>query len=88
MSDTTPAMHLQVTGELPVVVLGWRTHDEQYDIPPELIAVYGPVPTQEDAERLIETLTGAFPAGDDNYTVMPAFPVRLAPGGSDSAVVA
>lgn len=81
-------MHLQLSGALPHVVLGWRTHDEQYDIPPELVAVYGPVNTLEDAQRLVATLLESFPGDEENYTVMPAFPVRPAPSGSDSAVVA
>ena len=81
-------MHLQISGDLPHVVLGWRTYDRDDDIPADLVAVYGPVPTAEDAERLIETLTAAFPASGDNYTSMAAFPVRPAPGGAESAVVA
>jgi hypothetical protein len=79
-------MHLQISGDLPQVVLGWRTYPE-HGLEPDLIAVYGPLPTQEEAARLVQTLMETFPANDDSYTVMPIFPVRPAPDGSESAVV-
>jgi hypothetical protein len=81
-------MHIQITGDLPWVVCGWRTYPEHGDIEPELVAVYGPLPTQGDAAALVATLMEAFPTREENFTAMQSFPVRLAPGGSDSAVVA
>jgi hypothetical protein len=88
VNDTTPAaVHLQISGDLPWVVLGWRTYPE-HGLEPELVAIYGPVPTQDEAAQLVQTLTEVFPAHEENFTVMPTFPVGPAPSGPDAAVAA
>ena len=88
MNDATSGFQIQISGDMPWVVLGWRTYPEIDAEARDLIAVYGPVPTREAADRLIATLAETFPADTENYTAMPAFPVQIAPGGSESAVVA
>jgi hypothetical protein len=74
MSETTNNMTLQISGELPYCVLGWRTPEDQ--IGPELVAVYGPVPTKQDAEALKAALEMA--CGPDPYfTISTIHPVHL-----------
>ena len=79
MPDPQPAaqpLHLQISGELPLCVLGWR-FSEHEDVAPDLAAVYGPLPSQDAAERLIAALTQLIPDADSvmNFTVVPIFPV-------------
>lgn len=73
----TDSLHLQISGDLPWCVLGWRTFEHE-DVEPEIAAVYGPVPSKEAAERLAESLKALAPGldADAKFTVMPTFPVR------------
>ena len=89
MNDTTPAVHIQISGNLPWCVAGWRTYEDT-DVAPDLIAVYGPVPTKEDADRLAITLADLTPGAGETalFTVVRACPVGPTPRDSDTAVVA
>src|SRR6185503_9024305 len=50
------AMHIQIAGERPWAVLEFHHADDRVE--PELTAIYGPVPTREDAEALKAALEG------------------------------
>ena len=84
-----PAMLLQISGDLPWCVAGWRTYEDT-DVAPDLIAIYGPVPTKEDADRLAITLADLTPGAGETalFTVVRAHPVRPTPQDTDPAVVA
>jgi hypothetical protein len=86
MDETTTALHLQISGDLPWVVLGWRHFDDD-ELAPDLIGVYGPVPSKPIADDLAAVLAQAFPTNGDltRFTVEPAHPVRT---GAEPAVVA
>ena len=86
--NETPAMSIQLSGDLPFVVLGWRHFDDD-EIAPDLIGVYGPVASKQNADDLAAALAQAFPPNGDltRFTVEPAHPVRIEPG-PDPAVVA
>ena len=66
-----PTPHLQIGGELPYAVVGTRRQFEDSEV--EIVAVYGPVPTEEDAEALKASL-GAIT--DQKLEVVPAYVVR------------
>lgn len=80
------SLHLQISGELPWCVLGWHTSIHS-DVEPELVAIYGPVPSQQAAELLAQSLTAITPGSDTSakFTAMPIFAVRSTPSGSEHA---
>lgn len=89
MNDPQPkshSLHLQISGDLPWCVLGWRLFEHE-DIEPELAAVYGPVPSQDAAEQLAQELPTILPGTDTGakFTVVPFFPVRPLPAESGVA---
>lgn len=70
------SMHLQITGDLPWVVHGWRTFEQYEDVSDELVATYGPVLTKDAAEELAKALEDAGVGAERKYTLMPIYPVR------------
>lgn len=66
-----PVAHLQVGGELPYAVVGTRRQHEDSEV--EIVAVYGPVPGEEDAVKLAEALDDI---SDQTFQVVPAYVVR------------
>ena len=71
-----PTAHLQVGGELPYAVVSTRQQFEDSSV--EIVAVYGPVPTKEDAEELAAVLKemGIGEANEDALHIVVAYPVR------------
>lgn len=69
--DKKPVAHLQIGGELPYAAVGFRQQFE--DSPMEIVAVYGPVPSEQDAEALKNSLSDIT---DQQLTVVPAYVVR------------
>lgn len=66
-----PTPHMQIGGEMPYAVVGYR---QQFDDSPiEIAAVYGPVPSQQDADALKEALADIT---DQRLEVVPAYVVR------------
>lgn len=66
-----PVAHLQVGGELPYAVVGYRQQFEDSAI--EIVAVYGPVPSEQDAEALKDSLGDIT---DQHLQVVPTYVVR------------
>ena len=66
-----PVPHLQIGGELPYAVVGYT---QQFDDSPiEIVAIYGPVPSEQDADALKDSLGDIT---DQKLTVVPAYVVR------------
>lgn len=88
--DNDPGFQIQLGGETTWCVTGWRTYDQDDDSAPDLVAVYGPVPTKGDAERLAQALAGMTPGAGATalFTVVRACPIQIAPDSANSAVVA
>jgi hypothetical protein len=72
--DKRPVAHLQIGGELPYVVVGYRRQFEDSEV--DIVAIYGPVPSEEDAEALGEALTDMGLGNDQTFSVVPAYVVR------------
>lgn len=69
--DKRPVAHLQIGGELPYAVVGHRRQLEDSEV--EIVAIYGPVPSQKDAEGLKDSLDDIT---DQHLQVVPAYVVR------------
>lgn len=69
--DKRPVAHLQIGGELPYAVVGYRRQFEDSEV--EIVAIYGPVPSEEDAEELKAALSDIT---DQKLHVVPAYVVR------------
>lgn len=79
MSEPIPTVHLQISGDLPWIVLGWRTFEQYDDVDDELVAAYGPVSSEAAAQDVVKALEDTNVGAEYRFAVKPICPVRHEP---------